>query len=160
MIEDAERLESIRSMHSNHRTAARAVQAFALAALQLLDVDGMTPAHVARLLDLGTRIERQVLTTTVEPRTPADWCDAGRRTRGHVSHVNWSTIEGLPWPAHRLVFAADLQNARVLRLYRSCLLGAACLADAPAVEQHAAEISGVRGGLTAVGRRQGAGMSP
>jgi hypothetical protein len=66
MIEDAERLDAIRAMHTTHRTAARAVQVFALEALRRLDVAGATPADVARLLDLGTRLERQVLSETAE----------------------------------------------------------------------------------------------
>jgi hypothetical protein len=66
MIEDRERLEAIRSMHANHRTAARAVQAYALAALRGLDTESASPADVARLLDLGTRLERLTLTQSVE----------------------------------------------------------------------------------------------
>ena len=66
MIEDRERLEAIRSMHSNHRTAARAVQSYALQALQRLDISEASAADVARLLDLGTRLERLTLTTSVE----------------------------------------------------------------------------------------------
>ena len=66
MIEDAERLDALRSMHSNHRAAARAVQAFVLKALQLLDVDDVTAKDVTGLLDLGTRLERLTLSTGVE----------------------------------------------------------------------------------------------
>ena len=66
MIEDRERLEALRSMHSNHRAAARAVQAYALTALQRLSIDEASSADVARLLDLGTRLERLTLSTSVE----------------------------------------------------------------------------------------------
>ena len=66
MIEDRERLEAIRSMHGNHLAAARAVQTFALAALDRLKIDGATAQDVARLIDLGTKLERQTLTMSVE----------------------------------------------------------------------------------------------
>lgn len=65
-IEDAERLEALRAMHSNHARAARAVQQYALAALARLDVADASPADVARLLELGARLERVTLTESVE----------------------------------------------------------------------------------------------
>lgn len=65
-LEDLDRLEALRSMHSNHARAARAVQQFALAALARLDIESASPADVARLLELGARLERLTLTESVE----------------------------------------------------------------------------------------------
>jgi BMFP domain-containing protein YqiC len=65
-LEDADRLEALRSMHSNHARAARAVQQYALAALSRLDVADASPSDVARLLELGARLERLTLTQSVE----------------------------------------------------------------------------------------------
>lgn len=65
-LEDLDRLEALRSMHSNHARAARAVQQYALAALARLDISDASPADVARLLELGARLERITLTESVE----------------------------------------------------------------------------------------------
>lgn len=64
--EDAHRLEAIRTMHADHRAAGRAARAKALEALAMLDASEVTAAGAARLLDLGTRLERATLTTSVE----------------------------------------------------------------------------------------------
>ena len=66
MAADVERLEAIRTMHSNHARATRAVLSYALAALGRLDSDAASPADIARLVDLGTRLERLTLSTSVE----------------------------------------------------------------------------------------------
>lgn len=64
-IDDAERLEAIRSMHANHRRAGRAVLMKGLSVLSSLD-PGEIPASVAaRLLDLGAKLERQTLIVSV-----------------------------------------------------------------------------------------------
>jgi hypothetical protein len=65
MLEDAERLEALRDMHRNHRTAARALQRVALQALGQIDISAISAAEVARLFDLGSRLERLTLTTSV-----------------------------------------------------------------------------------------------
>jgi hypothetical protein len=85
MVEDRERLESLRTMHGNHAKAARAVQAFALQALSRLDAEEATPGDVVRLLDLGVRLERMTLTTSVEE------LQAGR-----VSGMSTTRGRGLP----------------------------------------------------------------
>lgn len=64
--EDEDRLSALRSMHSNHQRAARAIQQFALAALSRLDIEEASPADVARLLELGARLERVTLSVSVE----------------------------------------------------------------------------------------------
>jgi hypothetical protein len=65
-IEDAQRLDAIREMHSIHRRAGRAAVVKALQALSSLNVDGMPASSVIRLLDVGTRLERSTLTVSVE----------------------------------------------------------------------------------------------
>ena len=65
-LEDARRLEALRTMHDQHQRAARAATAKALAALQALDAADIPAAAAARLLDLGTRLERETLTVSVE----------------------------------------------------------------------------------------------
>lgn len=65
-IEDAERLEAIRSMHALHRRAGRNAITKALQALDHLDPDLMPAAAVARLLDLGAKLERSTLVVSVE----------------------------------------------------------------------------------------------
>lgn len=84
---DADRIDALRSMQSTHARAARAVQAFALAALQQLDAGTVTAADVARLLDLGTRLERATLTQPIdnEPRQLYDgdpWAEIARELTG------------------------------------------------------------------------------
>lgn len=74
-VEDEERLAAIREMHSTHSRAARALVQVALRGLRDVDPESMTAADVARLLDLGARLERETLTTSVEElqgRTPHD----------------------------------------------------------------------------------------
>jgi hypothetical protein len=66
MIEDAERLEAIRTMHRTHRVAARAAMTLALQALRQLQPEIMTASEVVRLLDIAQRLERQTLTTSIE----------------------------------------------------------------------------------------------
>lgn len=63
---DAVRLEAIREMHEQHARAGRMVTAKALAALAKVDIDAIPPYAAARLLELGTRLERETLTTSVE----------------------------------------------------------------------------------------------
>lgn len=58
-LEDAARLEQIRTMDSNHQRAARALIAAGLRALQ--NVGELTPHQAARFVDLGTRLERATL---------------------------------------------------------------------------------------------------
>lgn len=65
-IEDRERLEEIRSMHAMHRRAGRAAIDKAVAALELLDAGEMPASAVARLLELGARLERSTLVVSVE----------------------------------------------------------------------------------------------
>jgi hypothetical protein len=65
-IEDGERLEAIRSMHSLHRKAGRAAVVKALQALQLVQPDDIAPATIARWLELGAKLERSTLIVSVE----------------------------------------------------------------------------------------------
>lgn len=66
MRADQERLESIRRMHDTHQRAARVATGKALAALQATAPEDIPPAAAARLLDLGTRLERATLLASVE----------------------------------------------------------------------------------------------
>jgi hypothetical protein len=65
-IEDQERLDAIRQMHANHRQAGRAAMFKALQALNTLDPTAMPAGAVARLLELGARLERNTLLVSVE----------------------------------------------------------------------------------------------
>jgi hypothetical protein len=65
-IEDTERLEAIRSMHAMHRRAGRAAITKAIQALDLLEPDEMPATAVARLLELGAKLERSTLIVSVE----------------------------------------------------------------------------------------------
>jgi hypothetical protein len=65
-IEDQERLEAIRSMHSLHRKAGRAATVTALQALGAIDPNSVPVGAIARLLELGTRLERSTLISSVE----------------------------------------------------------------------------------------------
>lgn len=65
-IDDARRIEEIRGMHERHQRAGRLVQARAIAALQQVAPEDIPPYAAARLLELGTRLERDILTTSVE----------------------------------------------------------------------------------------------
>jgi hypothetical protein len=65
-VEDRERLELIRSMHTLHRKAGRAAMSAALRALSNIDIDRIPVGQVARLMELGARLERSTLLTSVE----------------------------------------------------------------------------------------------
>jgi hypothetical protein len=65
-VEDTERLEAIRDMHAIHRKAGRAAMQKAMEALDRLPVDEMPPATIARLLELGAKLERSTLIVSVE----------------------------------------------------------------------------------------------
>lgn len=58
-LEDARRLEQIRSMDDTHQRAARALITVGLRALA--NIDQLTPHQAARFVDLGTRLERATL---------------------------------------------------------------------------------------------------
>lgn len=58
-VEDARRLDAIRTMDDVHQRAARAMIQTALRSLA--DVGQLTPHQAARFLDLGTRLERATL---------------------------------------------------------------------------------------------------
>lgn len=65
-IEDQDRLDALRTMHGNHARAAKALQGFALSALQGLDAQSVTAADIARLFELGAKLERLTLSQSVE----------------------------------------------------------------------------------------------
>lgn len=64
--EDAERLELIRDMHAVHRRAGRAAVEKAVQALNFIAPDEMPATAVARLLELGAKLERSTLVVSVE----------------------------------------------------------------------------------------------
>jgi hypothetical protein len=64
--EDRERLEAIRAMHAVHRRAGRMAIGKALQALNLLSIEDMRPTAIARLMELGAKLERQTLIVSVE----------------------------------------------------------------------------------------------
>lgn len=64
-IEDAERLADIAAMHRAHRLAGKLATARAIATLQRSDPAEIPPAVAVRLLELGTRLERTTLLTSV-----------------------------------------------------------------------------------------------
>lgn len=64
-VEDAERLEAIRAMHATHRRAGRAATVKAIQALSLLEPADIPAAAAVRLLEIGTRLERQTLVVSV-----------------------------------------------------------------------------------------------
>ena len=66
MEEDRHRLESLRDMHRLHREAGRTALEVAVAAMAELDPADISPTAAARLLELGARLERDTLTTSVE----------------------------------------------------------------------------------------------
>lgn len=77
-VEDLDRLDALRSMHGNHARAARVLQSFALSALQGLDAGTVSAADVARLFELGAKLERLTLSQSVEElqgRTPTGASD-------------------------------------------------------------------------------------
>ena len=59
--EDRQRLDDIKVMYDVHRRVGRVAVTKALQALQNLPVDHIPAGAAARLLELGTRIERQTL---------------------------------------------------------------------------------------------------
>ena len=65
-VEDQERLDAIRQMHAVHRRAGRAAVAKAVQALGLLAPEQMPPTLIARLLELGAKLERSTLIVSVE----------------------------------------------------------------------------------------------
>jgi hypothetical protein len=84
MADDRRRLESIRTMHDNHQRAARIAIAKALAALQAALPEEIPAAAAARLLDLGTRLERETLIVSVE--------ELQGLARGNVRDDPWEAI--------------------------------------------------------------------
>lgn len=73
--EDRERLELIRSMHATHRKAGRAAILKSLQALQMMQPEDMTPGQVARLMELGAKLERTTLIVSVEELQGLDTFD-------------------------------------------------------------------------------------
>lgn len=69
---DEDRLDQLRKMPVNHARIGRALQAAALGALQRLDTGTVSPGDVARLLDLGCRIERDALLLDVRSAAVRD----------------------------------------------------------------------------------------
>lgn len=65
-LSDAQRLESIRSMHDLHARTGRVILTKALAALSQVAPEDIPPYAAARLLELGARLERDTLVTSVE----------------------------------------------------------------------------------------------
>lgn len=65
-IEDAERLEALRQMHTVHRRAGRAALTKGVMALNAMRAEDLTPSQAARLLELGARLERSTLIVSVE----------------------------------------------------------------------------------------------
>jgi hypothetical protein len=65
-IEDRERLDAIRSMHAIHRKAGREAVLKAVQALSELSTEQMTAGSIARLLELGAKLERSTLIVSVE----------------------------------------------------------------------------------------------
>lgn len=66
MLTDAARLEAIRTMHDTHQRAGRVAMSKALAALQAARPEEIPPYAAARLLELGARLERDTLLSSVE----------------------------------------------------------------------------------------------
>lgn len=65
-VEDAERLEAIRTMHATHQRVARAAIRKAIESLNETPASHIPPGAAVRLLDVGTRLERQTLIHSVE----------------------------------------------------------------------------------------------
>ncbi len=74
-IDDRERLEAIRSMHELHRKAGRAALSKAVQALTQLQPEHMPPSVIARLLELGAKLERSTLIVSVEELQGVDLVD-------------------------------------------------------------------------------------
>jgi hypothetical protein len=66
LLDDRRRLEAIRTMHDTHQRAARAAIGKALAALAATAPEDIPASAAARLLELGTALERETLTVSVE----------------------------------------------------------------------------------------------
>lgn len=65
-LQDRRRLEELRGMHDRHQRAGRMAMSKALAALQGVKPEDIPPYAAARLLELGTRLERDTLVVSVE----------------------------------------------------------------------------------------------
>lgn len=65
-VEDQERLDAIRSMHAVHRQAGRAAIVTAIQALRLVKPEDMPVTTIARLMELGAKLERSTLLVSVE----------------------------------------------------------------------------------------------
>jgi Phage terminase small subunit len=65
-LADQARLEAIRTMHDTHQRAARGAIAKALAALNSARPEDIPAYTAVRLLELGTRLEQETLTRSVE----------------------------------------------------------------------------------------------
>lgn len=65
-LDDLRRLEEIRGMHDRHQRAGRLAMGKAIAALQSVAPEDIPPYAAARLLELGARLERDTLVTSVE----------------------------------------------------------------------------------------------
>ena len=65
-LEDRKRLDDIKTMYDLHRRVGKVAITKALQALNDLPADRIPAGAAARLLELGTRIERQTFTTTPE----------------------------------------------------------------------------------------------
>ncbi len=72
-LEDARRLDAIRAMDEQHRTAARALIGAGLRALT--ELGPLTAHQAARFVDLGTRLERSALLGEHLPPPPASELD-------------------------------------------------------------------------------------
>lgn len=90
-LADAERIEAIRAMHARHVDMARDVVSIAYEALRAVPVDELPPAVAVRLFELGTKLERDTLTVSVEelqgiePPTADDpWAQVARELE-HVA---------------------------------------------------------------------------
>lgn len=96
-IADAARLDALRDMHRNHQLAGRVALAKAVAALQRIDVADISAAAAVRLLDVGARLERSTLATSLselhgvepfEPESDEDpWDVIARELSGSPTEV-------------------------------------------------------------------------
>jgi hypothetical protein len=64
-IEDSQRLDSIREMHAMHSKAARVMIIKALQRIQVAESDELPLGAAVRMLEVGTKLERSMLTTSV-----------------------------------------------------------------------------------------------
>lgn len=65
-LADAERIEAIRAMHARHVDMARDVVSIAYEALRAVPAADLPAAVAVRLFELGTKLERDTLTVSVE----------------------------------------------------------------------------------------------